>query len=719
MSNQDSPNDITEDTPTILTRAQKKKLLEQQKQQQNQTQNQTTPTVTPLNTTPIVPPLNTISNIPNKLIDYEETDLEDDYEDYEIYDEANENYNEQCVEPLDQESLTQLAEYIAYNINKKIQSLQKKDIDNSKQDSNEDSINIENDSFEEEDDEDYDEDDDIDHNGYSKKDGFVVPDDYDSEDDDINNNSSKRNLKQLNEYDDQINKTLKNKNDGYDTDIDEYITEPTIKPILDSQIFSKKPKINYYKLNKEEADTCQEYFDIIKSYKKTTPELYFMNLDIDSKKNIVKKEKNIFKHFNTDTPMRFQILNSNLPDYVKAMAISKINAVDNPIGGYDYKLKEWIDGLVDIPFGKYVNMNVSLFSPAEEIRQFLHNSNRILDKAIYGQQDTKTHVIQIISQLISNPQSIGNVFSIYGPMGTGKTSLVKKGISKVLGRPFTLISLGGMTDSSFFRGHSYTYEGSRPGRIVEILKEAKCMNPIIYFDELDKVSTTSKGEEIIHTLIHLTDKSQNMNFQDSYYSGVPIDLSKIIFIFSYNDENLINPILRDRMHKISVNGFSVSEKVTISNQYLLKDIFNSFNFSQTAITFPTDIIKYIINNYTKNDFGEVEQGVRNLERCLETIVSKLNVLRLYHQNTEMINSYKDFPKNAGINNNKQIIEQVDSINVDVDDEDLSLEVEKPEPIHMISFDIPNLDFPIVITNDIVDKFLNSKPINISHMTMYS
>jgi ATP-dependent Lon protease len=710
MSNKDDSNDSLDDTPTVLTRAQKKKLLEKQKEDQNKS----------------IPP-NTPINPEN---DYEETDLEDEedeedeYDEYEVYDEDNPQYNDnddydEYDEFFDQLPLSELAEYIKDGINKKLKSLQGRDVNNFKDNyPNQYSIDIENDSLEDEDDDDINEED-IDENGYYNKDGFVVPDDYNSEDD-IDYSPSNKELKQLNQdivYDNQMSKTNKRKYEDYNTDMDEYITEPMIKPLIDLQLFSKKPKLNYYKMNKEEADTCQQYFDIIKSYKKTSPESYFMDLDIKSKKEIVEKEKSILNHFNTNTPMRFQILNSNLPDYVKSMAISKINSVENSMTGSDHKLKEWIDGLIDIPLGKYVNMPVSLFSPAEEIRQFLHNSNKILDEAIYGQQDTKTHVIQIISQLVSNPQSIGNVFSIYGPMGTGKTSLVKKGIAKVLGRPFTLISLGGMTDSSFFRGHSYTYEGSRPGRIIEILKQANCMNPIIYFDELDKVSTTSKGEEIIHTLIHLTDKSQNMNFQDSYYSGVPIDLSKIIFIFSYNDENLINPILRDRMHKISVSGFSVSEKVKIANQYLLKDILNSFNFSSSAIIFPKDVIKYIINNYTKDNLGQVEHGVRNLERCLETIISKLNVLRLYHQNNKMIASYNEFPNNTGINNNNQIIEQVNHINID--DEDLSLIIEKEDLSNKVSFDIPNLDFPIVINNEVVDKFLHTKPLNISHQMMYT
>ena len=124
-------------------------------------------------------------------------------------------------------------------------------------------------------------------------------------------------------------------------------------------------------------------------------------------------------------------------------------------------------------------------------------------------------MFQITSLSIQNPKSCGNVLAIQGPMGNGKTTLVKEGISKAIDRPFSFVALGGASDASFFYGHPYTYEGSHWGRIADILMTSKSMNPIIYFDELDKVSSTHKGDEIIHLLTHLTDPSQNNLFQDN------------------------------------------------------------------------------------------------------------------------------------------------------------------------------------------------------------
>jgi len=158
---------------------------------------------------------------------------------------------------------------------------------------------------------------------------------------------------------------------------------------------------------------------------------------------------------------------------------------------------------------------------------------------------------------------------LYGKAGTGKTTLIKEGISKILNRNFEFIALGGATDSSFLEGHSYTYEGSQSGKIVDILIKSRCMNPVIYFDELDKISETPKGEEIAGILTHLTDTSQNSQFHDKYFSEIDFDLSKCLFIFSYNDESRINPILKDRMYRIQTDGYDSKQKIVIANNYLL------------------------------------------------------------------------------------------------------------------------------------------------------
>ena len=324
----------------------------------------------------------------------------------------------------------------------------------------------------------------------------------------------------------------------------------------------------------------------------------------------------------------------------KAIAIrniEKLNEMDSSTGEYA-KMDKWINGLISIPFNKYVSLPVSNENTIDEKRDFIVNTKSVLDESIYGHSDAKTHILQVIGKWIKNPMSQGNVLALQGPMGNGKTTLVKEGISKAIGRPFSFIALGGQSDSSLFEGHSYTYEGSHWGRIIDILIDSKCMNPVIYFDELDKVSDTHKGDEIIHMLTHLTDPSQNSLFQDNYYPGVNIDLSKVLFIFSFNDESKINRILKDRMYVINTKGFNTKEKIKISRDYILPELYDTYLFKQDEIIINDEILEYIINKYTNK-----EEGVRNLKRCIESIISKINIYYLTgDSNIDLNFKIKDF-----------------------------------------------------------------------------
>jgi ATP-dependent Lon protease len=149
------------------------------------------------------------------------------------------------------------------------------------------------------------------------------------------------------------------------------------------------------------------------------------------------------------------------------------------------------------------------------------------------------------------------------------------------------------------------------------------MNPVIYFDELDKISDTPKGEEIAGILTHLTDTSQNSQFHDKYFSDIDFDLSKCLFIFSYNDESKVNPILKDRMYRIETKGYDKKQKTVIANDYLLPKIREQVRFSAEEIIIPEESVHHIIDTHCNK-----EDGVRNLKRCFEIIHTKLNLYRL-------------------------------------------------------------------------------------------
>lgn len=412
----------------------------------------------------------------------------------------------------------------------------------------------------------------------------------------------------------------------------------------------------------EEYDTYDDQFiELIENDLDEDEELnYFHNLDITEKKKYLLNIENINKITRSNVPLRFKILGSNMDLSTKSIAITninKLNEMDVSTGEY-CKLDKWINGLIDVPFGKYINLPINNENTIKEKRDYLMNTQKILGEAIYGHDDAKLHILQVIGKWIRNPKSQGNVLALQGPMGNGKTTLVKDGISKAINRPFAFIALGGASDSSYFDGHSYTYEGSHWGRIIDILITSKCMNPIIYFDELDKISETYKGDEIIHLLTHLTDPSQNTLFQDNYFPGIYFDLSKVLFIFSFNDENKIDRILKDRMYVINTKGFKPNDKISIARDYLLPELYDTFLFSKDDIIFTDDNILYIIEKFTNK-----EEGVRNLKRSLETIISKINIY--YLSNNEK-------------NDNKI----------------------------SINFKIKDFQIPLVITNDIIDELLS-------------
>ena len=309
----------------------------------------------------------------------------------------------------------------------------------------------------------------------------------------------------------------------------------------------------------EEYDNYDDKFiDLVEGNIDEDEELnYFHGLNINRKKEYIENIEDINKITKSNIPLRFKILESDMDINTKSIAITnvnKLNEMDVSTGEY-CKLDKWINGLINIPFGKFIQLPINNENSIDEKRRYLIDAQNKLDNAIYGHNDAKMHILQVIGKWIKNPKSHGNVLALQGPMGNGKTTLVKEGISKAINRPFAFIALGGASDSAYFDGHSYTYEGSHWGRIVNILIESKCMNPVIYFDELDKVSETYKGDEIIHLLTHLTDPSQNGLFQDNYFPGIHLDLSKALFIFSFNDESKIDRILKDRMYVIHTKGF--------------------------------------------------------------------------------------------------------------------------------------------------------------------
>ena len=387
-----------------------------------------------------------------------------------------------------------------------------------------------------------------------------------------------------------------------------------------------------YKTNtddKNKSETDKEFEKLYDQEKSSNQSVlkYYKNLEEEDKTKYLDKLRNI-KNYDNDNedinkPNYLKILDINMYESNKSIILQKITTFENLRGSSEYfKLKNWINKVMSIPFGKIVNTPVNKNDDIPTIKNYLNNVRQQLDNGIYGHEATKDQLVKILAHTITNPLEGGNVFALQGPPGVGKTALIQDGIAKALGRPYTFISLGGATDACFLEGHDYTYEGSNHGRIVEVLQQAKCMNPVIYFDELDKVSETAKGEEIINILMHITDSTQNSHFNDKYFGGINIDLSKAIIIFSFNEEDKISRILRDRMKIIRVKGYKIDDKLKITQNYLLPRLIEQIGIKDLNIKISDDTIKSLIDNYTN------EGGVRKIKELLNDILLEINLRRL-------------------------------------------------------------------------------------------
>jgi len=328
--------------------------------------------------------------------------------------------------------------------------------------------------------------------------------------------------------------------------------------------------------------------------------------------------------------LMFRILTMKISPELQAIALSKYQALQTmePTTSEYFKQRSWLDKFCSMPFGDYKRIPVALDMDGPEVcASFLEKTRECLDAAVYGQIEAKLQVLQWMANKIANPEARGKNLLLVGPAGIGKSSLVKDGIAKAIGWPFQFISMGGDSDASTYTGHQLVYESSHPGKIVNSLITAKSMSMVMMFDEVDKISATPKGEEVQHMLIHLTDPVQNSHFEDKYLAGVPIDLSNIMFIFSANDITKIDRILLDRMNVITLKGYTAKEKLVIAENYLVPTALSEVAL-QERVKLPKEVLEHIINVYASE-----AAGVRELKRCIETIIQKINMLRMFNSPT--------------------------------------------------------------------------------------
>ena len=364
--------------------------------------------------------------------------------------------------------------------------------------------------------------------------------------------------------------------------------------------------------------------------------------------------------------LMFKILTMNLPETTQSMVLSKYNSLQSldPGSSEYFKLRNWLEKLTSMPLGIYKEIPVKISDGSESCGSFMEKARKCLDEAIYGQDEAKLQILQFIGTKIANPGGSGLSLLLAGPPGIGKTSLIKNGVAKALQWPFQFISLGGDSDASTYTGHQLVYESSHCGKIVNSLCAAKSMSMVLMFDELDKISTTAKGEEVQNLLVHLTDPVQNSDFEDKYLSGIPIDLSRVMFTFSANYLEKVDKVLLDRMIVVNLQGYNKKEKSEIAEHYLLPAALKEVGLVE-KVGISKEVIAHIIETYASE-----ETGVRELKRCIEQVTQKVNMLRMF--------------------NTKEL------------------------PFHIKDFSLP-----FVLKKDHVDLFLKKKQVNNSALHMYS
>jgi len=384
-----------------------------------------------------------------------------------------------------------------------------------------------------------------------------------------------------------------------------------------------------YNMKKESADVRRFVKLVTKPVEQETIDDQidqFKGMELGSQKKLLDALEKRSDYVKKEQPLMFRLLQMKLTAETMAIVMQKYNALNtmDPSSGEYYKLRSWMEKLVSIPLGVYKEMPVRIEDGPDACSPFMEKAKKCLNDAIYGQDEAKLQILQFIAGKIANPTASGLSLLLLGPPGIGKTSLIKNGIAKALEWPFQFISLGGDSDATTYTGHQFVYEGSHSGKIANCLAQAKSMSTIIMFDELDKISATPKGEEVQNLLVHLTDPVQNMDFEDKYLSGIPLDLSRAMFVFSGNDMDKIDRILMDRMVVVRLAGYESKDKIAIAEQYLLPAALREVNLVE-KVAIGRDVVQHILENYAKE-----ETGVRELKRCLEQIAQRINMLRMFN-----------------------------------------------------------------------------------------
>ena len=290
-------------------------------------------------------------------------------------------------------------------------------------------------------------------------------------------------------------------------------------------------------------------------------------------------------------------------------------------------IRTYLDTCLELPWNVYSEDDIDLKIVAES-----------LDKNHYGLKKVKERFLEYLAVKKNAPDMKGQIICLLGPPGVGKTSIAKS-VAEAIGKKYARVALGGVRDEAEIRGHRRTYVGSMPGRIINAMKQAGTMNPLIVLDEIDKLASDYKGDPT-SALLEVLDSEQNNTFTD-HYIDLPFDLSDVMFVTTANDYSTIPAPLRDRMEVIELPSYTLVEKINIAKKHLIPKQLKNCGLNAKDFKFTPKAVEMIINNYTK------EAGVRNLERTIASVMRKSVYKKLTEDIEKITISNKDLEELLG------------------------------------------------------------------------